>query len=416
MADVVGIRVKCPECGASLRASAEVVTCSYCGTEARVQRRTQLLQRPIDLPPVAAWQPQQVALQRRSSSRTWIAVVALVAVTTFVPVILSAALGKGGGFIKVRSVPTQPTELWDTPHPVLVDLDGDGLEDAIGIMRYVGARDEMHLRAVSGATGKVLWEAPSLGTYMDVYQAKLALAEGVVLFGETDRKPRLEAYDAKAGTKRWSIAPPEVVKDLCRDRAGFVKLVTKDEVETLIELATGAGTAVVRKAPCIALPSSDRQQDPLFDTNNRHWGFGPPGMQSYQILGDPSSWILSGAKAPGTAIPMIAVIDDQERVIWKAQLASSDPMSSQRLVDQIVAFDATVVATAYRRTDDKLPPVIVAFERATGNRLFETPLKGASSETIAGVSLELGPTTVWIQLGNGLRAYDRKTGVLRWQI
>lgn len=413
MADLIGVRVKCPECGATMRANGEVVSCTYCGTESRVQRRTQFLQRPVQLPPVGPSQPKLIAVQRRSNTGLRIAIALGVAGATAAPMIWSATRALPAG-ASLGGIPV--TETWETGHPLLVDLDGDGIEDAIGVVWLSGGRDEMHLRAVSGATGKTLWESVSLGAYQQVYQSRLVLADGVVLFAETDRRPHLGAYDAKTGASKWSIAPPEVVQDVCGDRDGQVRIVTKDEVEASIELATGKSTPVTKKAPCAPLPSTEHNTDPLFDTNNRHWGFAPPGMRSDQIVGDRSSWILSGDKSPGSPVPMVAVIDDHEHVIWKAQLASTEPMSSRRLVKQIVAFDAKLVATVYGRTIDKQPSVLVGFDRATGARVFETAFPVGVSESIMGVELELGPTTVWSHLGDGLQAYDRKTGVLRWRV
>jgi outer membrane protein assembly factor BamB len=279
----------------------------------------------------------------------------------------------------------------------------------------MGGRDEVHIRAISGSAGKTLWETPSLGTYAHSNRSALVLAPGFVLFGDTEYKPRLEAYDASTGAKKWSVTPGEVVMDLCRGRDGHVKLVTKDEVETSIELATGAVAPLPKRSKCVRLPGSD-EHVVTYDTNNRHWGFAPPGMHSDQIVGDSSSWILSGYKSPGTAVPMLAVIDDHEHVRWKSELASTDPMSSKRLFNQLVAYDATLAATVYGRNDDKQPPVLVAFDREHGTRLFETTLERKGSWYLTGIALEVGATTVWVAIDDGVRAYDRKTGELRWRM
>jgi len=203
--------------------------------------------------------------------------------------------------------------------------------------------------------------------------------------------------------------------DLCRDRAGRVKLVTKDEKATSIELATGTSAPVPKSSKCVQLPSTEPRHVTI-DTNNPHWGFAPPGMASYEIAGDPSSWILSGHKSPGSQIPMLAVIDDHEPVQWQAVVASTDPMSSKWPSDQAGAYDATLVATVYGRKDDKQPPVLVAFDRARGTRLFETPLERKGGWYLTGVTLEVGATAVWLAIDDAVRAYDRKTGALRWRM
>jgi outer membrane protein assembly factor BamB len=91
-------------------------------------------------------------------------------------------------------------------------------------------------------------------------------------------------------------------------------------------------------------------------------------------------------------------------------------MSSKRLINQLVAYDATLVATVYGRYDDKLPPTLVAFDRARGTRLFETALRSTGLSFSTSIGLEVGPTTIWVPLYDGLRAYDRKTGALRWEL
>jgi putative pyrroloquinoline-quinone binding quinoprotein len=396
-----------------MQASGDIVTCTYCGTESRVQRRTQLFQRPIDLPPIGPSQPRTVALQRSNTAR-WIALGALLAIAALASAVFTANLPRGPDALPPLPSPAA-APIWTTSHPLLVDLDRDGFEDAIGFVRSLQPRDIVRIRAISGATGKALWETPPLGAYEHHDRSELVLAQGLVLLADTEYKPRLEAYDASTGARRWSITPGEVVMDLCRAGDGRIKLVTKDEIETSIELATGAASPLAKRSSCVRLPSTDARVV-TYDTNNRHWGFAPPGMQSNQIVGDPSSWILSGAKSPGTAIPMLAVIDDREHLKWKSQLASTDPMSSKGLMNQFVAYDATLVATVYGRKDDKQPPVLVAFDRERGTRLFETILQRKGSWFLTGIALEVGPTAVWVAIDDGVRAYDRKTGALRWHM
>ena len=411
MSDVVGIRVKCPECGATMRSNADIVTCSYCGTECRVQRRTQVLQRPVVLPPLGPMQPYRIAVQR-TNPIGWIIFGAIVVGFGIAGIVSHQQVEA----TRAQNVPQPYTEMWDTSHPLLVDLDHDGIEDAIGLARYMGDRDELHVRAVAGASGKTLWESPSLGKYLDTYRSELVLAGGLVLFADLERTPRLDAYELATGVKRWSVVPVEVVQSLCRDRDGTALLVTKDEVAVSLDLTTGATTPRPKQPKCDPLPNTSWTRSVLIDTNNKHWRFAPPGMQSDRITGDVSSWIITGYKSPGTAIPMIAVIDDHERVIWKSQLASTDPMSSKSPVNQQVAYDATMIATAFVRSDDNRPPVLVAFDRARGTRLFETELETKAVMIVTDIDLDLGATTIWVQLDTGLQAYDRKTGKLRWRL
>src|SRR4029079_6076809 len=46
------IQIRCPHCGATIDASGEAdnVTCAYCGTPSRVQRRSRVLEIPMRVP------------------------------------------------------------------------------------------------------------------------------------------------------------------------------------------------------------------------------------------------------------------------------------------------------------------------------------------------------------------------------
>ena len=419
MPDVIGIRVKCPECGATTQASGDTVKCSYCGTESRVQRRTQVLQRPILLPPLQRQQPQRIAIQTRSQTWPLVATVAIalfsIGIAQFASYFTSRATRSSAPATReaaTRRAPIVNSE-WETARPLLVDLDMDETEDAIGIVRYTGETDEMHLRAVSGRTGKTLWETPSLGTYIDTYRSRLALVEGHVVFGMVDGRPRVEAYDAKTGKQEWAIAPPEVLEALCRDRDRFVEMITKDKLAFSVHLGSGTVTPIspnAKKSKCVRVTSTEPPP-----SDDRFWNLEIPGMQRDTVVGEGSSLIVYGYKSPGTSIPMIAVMDDHRHVKWKTELPSKDPMATKRLSFQRPAYDETMIVSAYGYTDDKRAPVIVAFDRATGARLFETSLQVGDPVFLREPNLNLGRTTVWVALGQ-LRAYDRKTGALRWSL
>ena len=412
MSDVIGIRVKCPECGATAQASSDIVKCGYCGTESRVQRRTVVLQRPIQLPPVQGRQPQPIAVQRRSNTAILIIVAIVISAFGMGAAQLMTARARTPTSSRAIATPAPPAPIilteWETEHPLIIDVDGDGTEDAIGFTRLLGDRDEMHLTAVSGRTGKPLWETASLGTYDTTYRSVLALVEGHIVYGAVDNRPQLAAYDAKTGKQQWTVTPAEVVADFCRDRDGAIEVIMKDEVAVSVDVATGGSTPIAKKTKCVAVPSNV-----LPPTDDRFWNLEIPGMQRDSVDGEGSSLIVSGYKSPGTAIPMLAVIDDHRHVTWKTELASTDPMGTKRLSFQRPVYDATTIVTSYGFNDDKRAPMIVAFDRATGTRLFETKIQCEDPDLVRSANLSLGPTTIWVGLVH-LQAYDRKTGALRW--
>ncbi len=148
-----------------------------------MQRRTQVLQRPIPLPPHSHLVP--VATQVRTR-RLWL----VVGIITVLPIVVGGSMclvGRSLGMVPASSPEAAPPppppqgRNWESAHPLIVDVDGDGIEDVIGVQRQV-TPDAMRLAALSGADGHVLWNTRRLGTYLDLYRHVAVLAGGTVLF------------------------------------------------------------------------------------------------------------------------------------------------------------------------------------------------------------------------------------------
>src|SRR5688500_3973241 len=201
------IQVKCPNCAASVRADPEAptVTCEYCHTTSAVQRRSRIMQIPVK---VALTDPtQQVARQKVRR-----AVLAIVLSSVLLPIFIGTVVGisvcgkvstafdhqataqnaaeqirkqaeaemakafsKSG--IRINVGPGADREwpaTWQGTGAVLLrDVDGDKVEDVIGRARYTMKGDTIKIGAWSGATGRALWESPSIGTYNETYQGYL---------------------------------------------------------------------------------------------------------------------------------------------------------------------------------------------------------------------------------------------------
>ena len=405
MPTVAAIRVTCPECGATTHASGDLVKCQYCGTESHVQRRTQVLQRPIPVPqqrlPVAVQQRNQNAIATLIGVGTLVAVVPLVAT-----VLVHATKEQRFARQAVATQAAAPTvyQQWRMQRPLLLDVDGDGREDAIGTMTFAGGRTATVLTARSGADGHVLWEVPSIDSPL------IAAAKGTILVGPTSDAMRLEAREPATGKLRWQITPQEVVAKLCRDRGDDrVVLETKDEAQVSVELATGAVTPIKKKVACKWLPSTEAPS-----TDNKHWAYSPPGMQHSQIIGDPTSWIITGYKSPGSEVPMVAAIDDAEHVKWKTTLPTTDIVTAKPITFSYPGLDDTVVATGYAR-GDKIAR-LVGLERATGERLFDVELNTKNQLFVPMFTATVGPTMIFVVLGQTLQVYDKKTGAARWML
>ena len=296
MADVVGARVKCPECGANSDAIGDVLKCSYCGTTSRVQRRTQFGLK-VPLPPRPPEAPQRVAVQVNNRGATvFVAAIAIFmsfAIVSFVMLRGSVKPDKTHA-VAPAAMPVAAAARrldWISSRPLVTDLDDDGVADAIGMQRDATA-DQMFMVALGGSTGNVLWRTASLGTFEAVYRKELALSDGVLLVGDRDRDQTLGAFAATTGKPLFTATFNEVVDKVCAASAATVKVVTKDKVQALLDLKSGQVTPLEAKGRvvCAALPSSDARHGDVRECHRRDRRPGAGRIRPGDS-GNPGPWL-----------------------------------------------------------------------------------------------------------------------------
>jgi hypothetical protein len=385
MPTIEGTRVKCPECGATTHASGDVIKCEYCGTESRVQRRTQVFQLPIKMPPVQASHPQRIATEVRT--RRW-PVVLLVVVPILFPFVLIAGiyLHQRGSF------------LWNG-HMMIVDVDGDGIDDAVGIARYVSG-DRMKLRAVSGKDGHTIWQTDSLGTYSDTYRSLFSWSGSTIVRARTDKTPGLDGFDLKTGKPLWHAVPSETVDRTCHSPTpNSIELYLKDQTLVDLDLATGK----LGPAPSSACERLGHPHQA--DFSNR--ALQAPGMHIETIDGDVAPFIALGKKSPGTAIPMLAAFADDDHLLWKSEVAGHDARQTKEVN---FAVSDQLVAALWDWEKDTRDPGVTVFDRATGKRLWEADATYTGRMFISLHGIWIGNTTIFAVVEDSLQAFDVQTG------
>ena len=416
MADVVGARVKCPECGANSDAIGDVLKCCYCGTTSRVQRRTQFGLK-VPLPPRPPEAPQRVAVQVNNHGATvFVAAIAIFmsfAIVSFVMLRGSVKPDKAHA-VAPAAVPVAAAARrldWISSRPLVTDLDDDGVADAIGMQRDATA-DQMFMVALGGSTGNVLWRTASLGTFEAVYRKELALSGGVLLVGDRDRDQTLGAFAAATGKPLFTATFSEVVDKVCAAKAATVKVVTKDKVQALLDLKSGQVTPleVKGRVVCTALPSSNARPGAHLDFTMRH-AREIPGMNYEALFGHEAPWIVTGVKNPGSRLPMLAALDDKDKVLWTTVVPLRDPMGAKFQEPAATDVEGDLVATVYIRNEHEAP-VLTAFDRKTGARKFETPLRSRASM----FDVVIGKKIIYVTIDGAIQAFDRDTGALKWVI
>jgi hypothetical protein len=428
---VRAIQVTCPHCGARLSAgTAEVVRCEYCGTEARVQRRTRMLERVMPMP-AAANRPIKIAVQTKSKLP-----LALLLVVLGVP-LAGAGFGVYMAVTKTREAgerrvavtrdvktkaaaaksayvaPEDRPPTWQGMNgSIIVDVDKNQTVDIIGRARQVHRGDVIHVMALDGATGKRMWLSDVIGTYSETYRSPLANAGDVLLFA-TDRG-QVHGLETSTGKRRWQIALPERASYFCTTAAGELAVVTADEMRRSIgkvDGALGAPVAVAKSkrghddAECPRLPTDGEMGPPHpFMPTSIEPALGNKLAVSPALIAEgPGGRVIGATPNKGTRVPLLIAIDDKGAERWRAR-AAGDSLAGEGAPRRVIVGDAEVCAEYSESSGTK----VACFSLADGKRLWDAPLPPfAFGLVIAGRSL-------LISGARGLESRDLLTGATRW--
>ncbi|HTE53669.1 MAG TPA: PQQ-binding-like beta-propeller repeat protein [Kofleriaceae bacterium] len=426
------IQVKCPNCAAVLRVDgdAEVVDCEYCHTQSWVQRRTRMLQIPVGLPPARA----AGAASAGRAARQVVRRVAL-GVSLFSTLVPLAVVGVVGFTVKnhlhraadamaglVGKPPTAGRRAgaaradggtWvGVAPPLLTDVNGDGIADLVGRVRYVSDGDRAHITAVSGDTGKPLWESARIGTYSDTLQGRLAVVGDAVLFaGATGSVTAVGLADGKP---RFAASLPDRPARLCRKDAASVAIETADGRWQEISLIDGAVRRARKPSSCDRVPDDERNEiDPAVSASRSARRWSQPGMHVARELrrgpGGPAVGI--GWRRPGTAVPMVAGLDPKGRVTWKAEVPDGDPLAARAGSGGLWTATERLVCATYERTGGSTEGVhLTCFELERGARAWDVAIPGERSTVLT--SLVAAGDRVYLSGWGLLLGLDARTG--RW--
>ncbi len=390
MADLEATVVRCPECNAIVPVGegAATATCEYCGTRARIQRRTRVLQRTIALPPPMSDEPIAVARQVFKRARFWL-----------VSVVPGFAIP--AAIVAIMYLRATSSAQWMGGAPLIVDVDGDGVDDAIGLIRYVHT-DKITLAAYSGVNGHQLWETASLGTYDTVRHSLPELVGGVIV--RRDGRT-VSGYDVKTGAVRWHVRAADVVDRLCANAPGELAIRAATGEWSTVALETGAMRPASAPDTCRRAITTAPAEAPPGDVHVE-------GMSVQAVLARGTGpRIAIGWRTPGSGLTMLAAVDDAGGTRWKTLIATDDRWVTA-LAPRDLALDERDVALVYVHSTP-LAPELVVFDRMTGARRFDVPLEKTTS-TFDGIALT-GTAVAVSQWGN-LEVFDRATGREKFSI
>jgi outer membrane protein assembly factor BamB len=421
------IQVKCPQCGAVLNVddAATSLTCQYCGTASRVQPRSRILQVPRPLPPDVG-EARPVARQPVNRTAAIVPLVITLGAAGFVTLLTLRSVNK----LDIPGIPSAADrpDTWSSSSPVVVDADADGTDDLIGITRNVLDGDRAQLAVYSGRDGTLLWKTARLGTYSDVSQAFLFAAGAQVVMATSSGE--LRAFDLTTGAARWTIPLGERVSRVCSDGAtDAVALGTADKRWHRVALVDGKRTdradpplldrnakdpkrlpvawVAAEQTPdtCLPVPSTERDQLPGLATADS-WSKLPAvdGMRVARLVRRGAGPVVAiGGKSPGTAVPMLAVLDGAQPR-WKAVIPATDPLEA-RADDEHVTVNDVAAFVVY---ETKSGPRVTALSLADGRRLWDQPLRMKTHLVLTGVVIT--GANVVVSTWGSLQAFDAATG------
>jgi hypothetical protein len=392
-------RFTCPECGATLDVAgdAAVATCAYCGKAARLQRRTKLMQRPVRL---AAPKPDEPAPVARAH-REWTA--AAILSNAFAVLGPLAVFGMVFASMYSRWHDAHSNQWRATDPPRIRDVDGDGIDDAIGLVHYNGAP---RIVAVSGRDGRALW---------DVAVGDAKHDPRVVLVGDAiiavDDRDTLTAYAPATGAQRWTVQLPDVPGDLCKDtRADALLVVMPDHTQRRVATATGAVDTLPKPHHFDCEPAVGSRTDLGIDLILMGRRPELTTIDTFQLYTHgPGLRIAAGEHAHvGRKVPRLAGVRDDDTIVWEHDVATDDNHDLEHGPLSPVAVSADGVAAIYHHdVGDSARYHLVVFERATGRARFDV-------ETTATGPLALTADRVFVY-DSCLHAFDARTGAAQWQ-
>jgi outer membrane protein assembly factor BamB len=425
---VKAISIRCPTCNAALQVSddATMVTCTYCHTPCRIQARSRIWQRPLQ---VSA--PPNLPVARapvRTGAMVVLGMATAMVVASGAAGVVLLTTGDLGEQAEVRSLstPMEPRtdskkssdrsatrEIlhWNSRRPLLRDLDGDGNDDLIGRIQLLGSSTPpTHLAAFAGNDGHALWRSAAISARVGT-SPKIALAGELVLLTGDDGK--LRSYAVADGGERWVAELGEKVAMICNLAApGMIRVVTEDDRGRDLQLSDGAIIEVRGKSrrqlrSCEEIATDDDVYGGLTPYDPFRRLPSVAGMYTRFSVRRGEVTLISGGKSPGTGVPMVARRDGRQ-VIWRAELPSSDPLTSS-FDEKVLYFDDRLVLATYVTSHTGGVTRMVALSFEDGHRLWDVDLTRPGAMTVMSSVLTTQRLAISSSWAN-LQAFDRTTG------
>lgn len=405
------MEIKCKNCAAKLTAAegAAAVTCEFCGATTKLR----------GAPPAGA----RVAIEtapRSSHAGLRIALVAVLLVVLgavwLVKKIVSSVGAPEKPTAAAVATPEAPVarerdeDHWEwqgTGAVMLADVDGDGVDDLIGRLRFMRAGDLVRIAALSGKTGAPLWQSAPIGSYSDSYQGPLLQAGKRLV--HADPRGLIRGLDLATGRVLWSFQATDTLRTSCVGDADRLLLELEDRTWIDLDLVDGTAKPGAKPARCTAPPSDRLEMDAaITDTWPEPGAPAIEGMGIRRLLRRADGpEIAVGARHPGSQVPMLARRDG-DAVTWKVIVPAANPMSSADLAFEVVTLTDAEVCAVY--LVKAAAPHVTCFDLATGTRRWDVAMAVDKDLSVSPRSLVARGAYLYLTSVGHLQIYDLATG------
>jgi outer membrane protein assembly factor BamB len=399
--------------------------CEYCGNEVAI-KHTVHVPSPQPLP-----QPRRPIQQRpipRPAPRRRNVLIALSMTVAVMGLMASGAVysllraksgsGPGGG----GHVPFGEHMQWqDGKAPMTADVDGDGVEDVIGLYRVLdGGQTNTHLGAFSGKSWDRLWSSAPLG---DAHTLTLGSAGDAILIG--DDRGLLRVLDRSRGVLRHSLQLSDRAKRICApaDDSPHAWIEVADESHVLVSLVTGRSEPAPAPwgcAPretgsdCSSWELSDQPARAECMSHELRERLAVPGMTVSYALRQGDHVVGLGYKQKGTSISMIAGLEPprgkgEKQPLWVRTVNPDSRATSTTSTPQVADIADGTLFVTYLASDKQRMNRLAAIDAATGKTVWDVPVP--RSEHGSGPSLlVITSSRVYVPHWTWLDVFDVATG------
>ena len=422
------LTVRCPDCGAQLKAEKGLRECTYCGTSIMVDDGSRGVHGTTDAPQSSDAVRGKAQDEPKGPSASLVLIVSLFLLGATA---LGLALSSGGAANdSIAPKPTKrfqpaapkvkaPTMEFEAHHPVIAAVDGDGIADILGY--FEGPGDEFYVAALNGKDGSLLWRSDSVPGLIGGAEPRVIVGTDVVFAASSGGD--LTAYSLRDGGTLWTLRLTEVVSEIYELDGTTAQVVLTDKQVLHVGLERGALSAAPESPAELGapLPRMSGWQHRGIVRTERFSGsrtFGDVDAKLLVIADDGSFQVSMGTRREGTPTPVLIRYEGEVTImsrgthneLWRTPVAGVDPLKARQSMGlgAYMHADNKIVCAAYYTVDKvgMTPTRFAAFDLKDGRRYWDQPIPGEANF----ISLTVIDSRIYVVTWDGLTVLDAKSG------